>query len=103
VFEEIRVRPAQKTSVRLAPTGRPQRGASTRVSLSDALHTPPAPPALLDPPPFRQHRVAGRWKKNRSPSASPADQSHHGVSAMRLELIIAVRCRNFAEIRTWEV
>jgi len=64
-----RARPRQKTSVRLVPTGRLQRGETTSFSFPDGLQTP-APAALAAPPPFRQHRVAGRWKKKRSPSAS---------------------------------
>jgi len=64
-------RRGQKTSVRLVPTGRLQRGETTRVSFPDGLQTP-VPAALAAPPPLRQHRVAGRWKKKRSPSASAA-------------------------------
>lgn len=66
-----RPRRGQKTSVRLVPTGRLQRGETTRVSFPDGLQTP-VPAALAAPPPLRQHRVAGRWKKKRSPSASAA-------------------------------
>jgi hypothetical protein len=64
-------RRGQKTSVRLVPTGRLQRGDTTTVSFPDGLQTP-APAALAAPPPLRQHRVAGRWKKKCSPLASSA-------------------------------
>jgi hypothetical protein len=84
----VRARPrrGQNTSVRLVPTGRLQRGDRTRVSLPDGLQTP-VPAALAAPPPLRQHCVAGRWKKKRSPSASAPDPPA-GLDPIRSRVLV---------------